>query len=235
MTTLLAVGDTSVAFASGNKTPACAQSAPRASIDNTWAWASPGSWGMPGQQLAYAIDVFNDDVGCGSSSFVVSMSAPGGFSVSMPTSTITLSSASTGYVWAYVTSLATAADGDYPITATVARDGTSSPSTTSYYKVYSSDTVAPNLYWGNPPDGGTLSGRTAYVGFASSDNHAVRQVDLSIDGVSKASKLCDSVSYECQLSYKWSIGRVHGQHTATYKSTDWMGNVATQTVTFTVN
>lgn len=74
----------------------CTASAPRASVDNTFAWASPGSYGLPGQQLKYAIDVFNNDVGCGSSSFVVTVSAPGGFSVSVPTSTITLSSASSG-------------------------------------------------------------------------------------------------------------------------------------------
>jgi hypothetical protein len=219
----------------GASTTSCTQSAPRASIDNTWAWASPGSWGMPGQQLTYAIDVFSNDVGCSSSSFVVKMSAPSAFTVSMPSSTITLNSASSGYVWAYVTSPTTATDGDYPLTVTVERAGSSSPAATSSYKVYSSDNVAPKLYWTNPSDGGALSGRTAYVGFASSDDHAVKQLDLYVDGVSKASRLCDSVAYECQLSYKWSIRRVRGQHTATYTSTDWMGNVATQTATFTVN
>jgi hypothetical protein len=216
-------------------TSGCTVNAPRASIDNTWAWASPGSWGLPGQQLKYAIDVFNNDVGCSSSSFVVTMSAPSGFTVSMPSSTITLNSASSGYAWAYVTSPTTAADGNYPLTATVSRAGSSSPAATSVYKVYSADTVAPNLYWTNPSNGGALSGRTAYVGFASSDDHAVKQLDLSVDGVSVASTLCDNISSDCQLSYKWSIRRVRGTHTATYTSTDWMGNVATQTATFTVN
>jgi hypothetical protein len=221
---------------SGNGgTSGCTVSTPRASIDNTWAWASPGSWGTPGQQIAYAIDVFNNDVGCGSSSFVVKVSAPDGFSVSIPSSTITLNSASTGYAWAYVTSPTTAADGNYPLTATVERAGSSSPAATSSYKVYSSDTVAPKIYWTNPSDGGALSGRSAYVGFASSDDHAVKKLDVYLDGASVASRLCDSVSYECQLSYQWSIRRVRGQHTATYKSTDWMGNIATQTATFTVN
>jgi hypothetical protein len=152
--------------------------------------------------------------GCGSPSFAVTVSAPSGFTVSVPSSTITLNSASTGYVWAYVTSPATAADGDYPLTATVERAGSSS-SAASSYKVYSSDTVAPKLYWTNPSDGGALSGRSAYVGFASSDDHAVKRLDLYVDGVSKASRLCDSVAYECQVSYKWSIRRVRGQHTAT--------------------
>jgi hypothetical protein len=234
------VGTTSALAAKGGggTTSVCTHAAPGASIDNTWAWAAPGSWGMPGQRLTYAIDVVNNDVGCGSSSFVVSLAAPDGFTVSMPSSTITLSSASTGYVWAYVTSPTTAADGDYPLTAMVAQVGSLSAaaaSGTSSYKVYSSDTVAPKLFWMNPSDGGALSGRSAYVGFASNDDHAVKQLDLYVDGVSKASKLCDNISSACQVSYNWSIRRVRGQHTATYKSTDWMGNVATQTATFTVN
>jgi hypothetical protein len=236
MTMSLTLGAASAASAA--TTSGCTKSAPRASIDNTWAWQSPGSWGMPGQQLTYAIDVFNNDVGCGSSSFDITLSAPDGFSVSMPSSSITLKSASTGYVWADVTSLATAADGSYPLTASVARAGSSSAavlSGTSYYKVYSSDTVPPKLYWENPSDGGTLSGRTAYVGFTSSDDHAVKKLNINIDGVSVGSVLCTNISSDCQASYKWSIRRVHGQHTATFKSTDWMGNVTTETVTFTVN
>jgi hypothetical protein len=225
--------------ASGSQTSGCTQGAPRALIDNTWAWASPGSWGMPDQKLTYAIDVLNYDVGCGSSSFVVTLSAPIGFSVSMPSSTITLKSASTGYVWADVTSPATAADGDYALTATVMRAGTSSAaassSDTSWYKVYSSDTVAPKLFWMDPSDGGALGGRTARVGFASSDDHAVRELEVYLDNALVATKLCANISYQCQVSYKWSIRRVRGQHTATFTSIDWMGNTATKTVTFTVN
>jgi hypothetical protein len=219
----------------GSTTSGCTQNASRASIGNSWAWASPGSWGLPGQQLKYSINVFNNDVGCSSSSFVVKFLAPAGFTVSVPSSTITLNSASSGNTWAYVTSPTTAADGDYPLSVTVERAGTTSPAASSLYKVYSSDTVAPKLFWMNPSDGGALSGRSAYVGFASNDDHAVKQLDLYVDGVSKASKLCDNISSDCQVSYNWSIRRVHGQHTATYKSTDWMGNVATQTATFTVN
>jgi hypothetical protein len=242
MAAILASVGTTTALAArgagGGTTSVCTHAAAGASIDNTWAWAAPGSWGMPGQQLMYAIDVVNNDVGCGSSSFVVSLAAPDGFTVSMPSSTITLSSASTGYVWAYVTSPTTAADGDYLLTAMIAQAGSSSAtaaSGTSSYKVYSSDTVAPKVYWTNPMDGGALSGRTEYVGFASNDDHAVKQLDVAVDGVSVASLLCDDISSDCQLSYKWSIRRVHGTHTATFTSTDWMGNVASQTSTFTVN
>jgi tryptophan synthase alpha subunit len=91
------------------------------------------------------------------------------------------------------------------------------------------------LYWTSPSDGGAVSGRTTFVGFTSSDDHAVKKLDVSLDGVSVGSVLCDNISSDCQVSYKWSIRRVHGLHTATYKSTDWMGNVASQTATFTVN
>ena len=215
----------------------CTQGAPRASIGNTWAWASPGSWGLPGQQLKYALNVTNTDVGCGSSNLVVSMSAPSGFSVSLSRSTLTLNSASSGSVSAYVTSPTAVADGDYPLTVTVERTGApgSGSSTTSFYKVYSSDTLAPKLYWMNPSNGGALSGRTAYVGFASSDDHALRRLEVFLDSALVATTLCENVSYECQASYKWSIRRVRGQHTATFRSTDWLGNVSAQTSTFTVN
>jgi hypothetical protein len=220
----------------GSSRSECTQNAPRASIDNTWAWASRGSWGWPGQQLKYAINVFNTDVGCGSSSFVLKMTAPNGFVISMPSTTITLGSSSSGYLWANVTSPGGVADGDYPLTATVERadgQGASSPST-SYYKVYSTDTVAPKLYWMNPADGGTLTARSAYVGFASSDDHAVKQVELVLDGNLVAITVCDNISYECQVSYKLSLRRARGQHEATFTSTDWLGNVATKTSTFTV-
>jgi hypothetical protein len=42
----------------------------------------------------------NYDVGCASTNFVVSVTAPGGFSVSMPANTISLKSAASGYLWA---------------------------------------------------------------------------------------------------------------------------------------
>jgi hypothetical protein len=86
---------------------------------------------------------------------------PNGFSVSMPTTTISLKSSTSAYLWAYVTSPTTAADGAYPLTFTVTRAGTSSPSSsyTSYYKVYSSDSTAPTLFWNNPGQGQTITSR----------------------------------------------------------------------------
>jgi len=213
----------------------CTVNAPGVFVENNWAWGAPGSWGLPGQQLTYDIEVTNYDVGCSSSSFVISLSVPSGFSASIPTNTITLKSSSSGYLWAYVTSPPLIADGDYALTATVQRAGTSATSApyTSYDKVYSSDTAAPTLFWPNPWGGEAITGRSYTIAVSSSDDHAVRKVDLYIDNLYVSTTACDDISYICQLTYKWHT--VRGQHTATFDSYDWMGNAGAITVTFTVS
>jgi hypothetical protein len=215
----------------------CTQNTPGVSVQNNWAWSQPGSWGLPGQQLTYVINVTNYDSGCGSSTFNVNVTAPSGFSVSPPMNTITLSSGSISSVVAYVTSPSAIADGNYPLTVTVGRAGTSAStgSDTTYYKVYSSDTAAPTLYWPSPGDGTTISGRSWTVGVSSTDDHAVKKIDLYIDNVYRSTTACDDIAYTCQLSDPWSLGGVHGQHTATFKSYDWMGNVGVLAVSFTVS
>ncbi len=223
----------------GSGTTSCTQNAPGVVVQNTYGWGQWGSWGKPGQQVAYFVQVINYDVGCSSSSFTVSLSAPTGFSVSIPTSTVGLAPGASGYLWAYVTSPGTAADGDYPLTATVVRSGgvssaASTGTSVSHYKVYSTDSVAPTLFWPNPGDGTTITGRSYNVAVSSSDDHAVKKIDLYIDNVYKSEVLCDDVSYTCQLNYSWSLGGATGQHTATFKSYDWMDNVGVSTVSFTV-
>jgi Bacterial Ig domain len=213
----------------------CTRKTPAVSVDNNWAWGAPGSYGMRDQQLTYAIHVIDYDVGCRSSSFVVGVSAPTGFSVSLPASTISLKSSSSGYLWAYVTSPSLIADGDYPLVVTVRRSGSSdNASTTSWYKVYSSDLTAPTLYWASPGDGATITGRSFNVAVSASDDHAVKQIDLYLDNGPSAvsTKTCDDISFECQLNYTWSTSL--GQHTATFKAYDWMGNPAVMTTTFWV-
>jgi hypothetical protein len=235
---VLAIGLTPAALAAkggGGKGRNCTQNAPGVSVDNTWAWSAPGSWGLPGQQLKYAIQVRNYDLGCGSSSFVISASAPTGFSVSVPTSTITLGSSSSAYLSAYVTSPAAIVEGNYPLTFTVRRVGTTDPTGTftSYYKVYSSDTAAPTLYWPNPANGQTITDRTYNVIVSSSDDHAVKEIDIYIDNSYVSTTTCDGIAYTCQGYYEWSVG-ARGQHTATFKSSDWLGNVGVMTTTFNV-
>jgi len=215
----------------------CTQNAPLVQVQNTWSWQAWGSWGMPGQQLTYSIAVMNYDVGCSASSFVVTLSGPSGFAVSLPTNTITVKSGSGGYLSAYVTSPSVIADGDYPLTATVVRAGTTSAtgSFTSYYKVYSSDSTPPGLYTPNPWDGQTVTGASTNVAVSSWDDHEVKKIDLSIDNAYRTTTLCTNISYNCQLYYTWSLSGVSkGQHTVTFRSYDWKGNVGVQTVTFTV-
>src|SRR5437879_1214692 len=82
----------------------CTQNAPTVAVQNNWQWGASGSWGLPGQQVAYMILLRNTDSGCGSSSFTLTVTAPSGFSVSVPKSTVSLGSGSYAYLWAYVTS-----------------------------------------------------------------------------------------------------------------------------------
>jgi hypothetical protein len=105
----------------------------------------------------------------------------------------------------------------------------------SYYKVYSSDTSAPSLFWESPGDGSSISGKSYNVGVMANDDHAVQKIDLYVDGTLTSTTTCADVSYNCQLVYTWRIGRVHGQHRATFEAYDWMGNSSSQTVNFTVN
>jgi hypothetical protein len=217
----------------GGGTTTCTQSAPGIAVQNNWAWGQTGSWGMPGQQLGYQVQVINNDVGCGSSSFSLSVSAPDGFAASVPTSTVSLNSSSSTNVEAYATSPSGISDGNYPLTVTVERAGTSGSATT-YYKVYSADATAPTLFWTNPSDGQAISGSSFMVNVSSSDDHALKQIDFYLDGTYVTSRACDDITYICQLSYKLSLSHMSGQHTATFKSTDWMGNVGVSHVTFTV-
>jgi hypothetical protein len=218
----------------------CRQSAPGVAVENNWAWGQTGSWGMPGQQLSYQFQVINYDSGCASSNFVVSVVRPAGFSVSMPTRSISLRSGSSGILSVSIASPPVIVDGSYAFTVSVARAGSTTPasgpytSATTYYKVYSSDTVDPTLFWPNPSAGQSISGRSFTMNVSSSDDHAVKSVDLYIDKTKVATTTCDDISYVCLLSYGWSLRGVSGQHTATFMSHDWMRNTGVLTVTFTV-
>jgi Bacterial Ig domain len=135
-----------------------------------------------------------------------------------------------------VTSPTGIANGDYPLTVTVQRVGsTDTASTTSWYKVYSSDSVKPTLYWPSPGDGTTITGRSYDVAVSATDDHAVKHIDLYLDNATApvSTTTCDGVSYSCNLNYSWSTTK--GPHTATFKAYDWLGNMSTLTTSFTVS
>jgi hypothetical protein len=188
---------------------------------------------MPGQQLGYDIEIINNDSGCGSSTFNLTVTGPSGFTVSIPTATASVGSMSSAYLWVYVTSPAGAADGDYPLTVSAQRSNGPSATAGTVYKLYSSDSTAPTLFWPNPGPGNTISGHAYNVTVTSSDDHAVKTIELYLDGKYMSATTCNDLTYTCQLNYSWSPRS--GQHTATFKSYDWMGNVGTLTVSFTAS
>jgi hypothetical protein len=220
---------------------ACTPRNPGVAVNNTYQWAQWGSYGTAGQQLRYAANVINYDAGCTSSTFTLNVTAPSGFSVSIPTNTITLKSTSQGYIYADITSPNPTADGDYPLNFTVTRSGTAAQtgSGTSAYKVYSSDTTAPSLYWNSPGEGQVVSSRKGSKSFnvsvESNDDHAVKKIETYIDGGLADTLTCPGIAYACSSYYPWPLRGQAGAHTATFKSYDWFDNVRTLNVNFTVN
>jgi hypothetical protein len=229
-------GGSGGAASQSSTTSGCTPSAPQVLVQNSYGWNQSGSWGRPGQRLGYQIQIIDSDSGCASTSFVLSVSAPAGFSVTVPTSTVSLKSdGGYAYLWAYVTSPNGILDGDYPLTVTVTRAAAPGAAATTYYKVYSADTTPPTLFWLNPGDGATLSGSAYNVVVYSNDDHAVHRIELYIDGFYRTTMTCADVDYNCALSYKLSLRRLRGQHTRrpSVRMTGW-ANHAEQKVTFTV-
>jgi len=68
---------------------------------------------------------------------------------------------------------------------------------------------------------------------SSSDDHAVQKIELYLDNFYMSTTTCQNIAFECRLFYKLSLSGVRGQHTATFKSYDWRGNVGVFTSTFT--
>jgi len=216
----------------------CTPNAPGVAPQNTYGWGQFGSWGLPGQRLGYQFRVDDLDVGCGSTTLTFSVSAPSGFTVEVPTTSVTLRAGTSTYLWAFVTSRGTAAAGDYPLTATATRSaGGATTAQTTLYRVYTSDSTPPTLFFSNPADGEAMSGSSYTFAVWSNDDHVVQRIELYIDGVYRATSICQDISYNCALSYRWSLRHQQGQHTATFKSYDWWGppNVGVLTVNFTVS
>lgn len=78
----------------------------------------------------------------------------------------------------------------------------------------------------NPADGSAVSGRTTYVGFSSSDDHSVKELVVYLDNALVATKVLRRHHVRLSGVVQVVDRRVREPHTATYQSTDWMGNVA---------
>jgi hypothetical protein len=116
----------------------------------------------------------------------------------------------------------------------VTRSGTAGTgSATTYDKVYSSDSVSPTLYWASPGAGATVNGGSFNFSVSSTDDHAVKSIELYLDGAYRSTTNCDDVSASCQFYYASSIAV--GQHTASFRSYDWMGNSSVLNSDFTAS
>lgn len=229
-----------VSFAAPHRKTSCAQKTPLVRIENTYKWATWGSWGKPGQKLTYMLSASNYDQNCGSSTFNIGITAPAGYTVSMPSNSISLASESSSLLYAYVTSPANAVASTNPITATITRasNGQTGTGFTSYYMVYTSDTTAPTLYVPNPSNGQIINAKQYknkyQLAITAEDDHAVKTLQIYIDGNLMTTVNCTDISYSCMAFYTWSLHGQSGPHVAMFKATDWFGNVGTTTSDFTV-
>src|SRR6266487_1420844 len=64
------------AASQSSTTSGCTPSAPQVLVQNSYGWNQSGSWGRRGDTLGYQIQIIDQDSGCASSSFVLSVSAP---------------------------------------------------------------------------------------------------------------------------------------------------------------
>jgi hypothetical protein len=214
----------------------CTPNPPGVSVDNNWAWSQTGSWGLRGQQLTYALQVRNYDVGCSASSFVVTAAMPNGFSVSMRRTP----SASSRRRRLPVAVRHLADHGrrrrlSAEIHGHAGRNLQPVVVLHEPLKVYSSDSVAPTLYWPSPGDGATITGRSYNVAVSANDDHAVKRIELYLDNPNApvSTTTCDDVPYTCQLIYSWST--TAGQHWAKFVAYDWLGNHSEMLARFTVS
>jgi probable HAF family extracellular repeat protein len=92
----------------------------------------------------------------------------------------------------------------------------------------SADTTPPSVQFVSPLDGATVTGRVR-VKIVTSDDVAVSQVTLLIDGVTKATTTSSA------LNYAWRTRKVAlGPHTLTAVGTDSSGNQSTRAIVVTV-
>lgn len=98
--------------------------------------------------------------------------------------------------------------------------GSSSGSTTTY-----SDTQAPNVSFVAPADGSVISGTSTTISLYASDNVAVTQLNLMIDGKLVATSSGGS------LTYKWNTRKIaSGSHVLSAIAQDGAGNATTNSI-----
>lgn len=232
------LGISIVAISNAASPNRCTPDVPHVQIQNTFTWASWGTWAKQGQKVPYQIAVYSYD--CVTANYTVTVKAPDGFSQDLTTFTASLKPRQIKYFNVNITSPADVPVSDYPVVAASSethRDGTvtTGNSDTSYYKVYTSDTTPPAFNWQSPGTGNTVSG-TVSLSDTTYDEHLARKIELYIDGALVASNTNDGiVGRYTTVGYNWNTkGVAKGVHTLVFKGYDDFGNEADDTWQLTV-
>lgn len=185
--------------------------------------------GIHGQILQYTISVTNNDnAPCGASIFNLSGACPAGWACSTNASSAIISpgiadtSAALG-----VTSSGSAAAGTYAINATAVNSGNSSYNGTgaaSYVVVV--DTTPPGIIITSPANGQAFSTSAITVTGTSSDNVAVSNVTISVNG--GAFQLASGTA-----SWSFAATLASGSNTITANATDTSGNTNQTSISVT--
>lgn len=226
---------TPAVVAAGGK-PRCQPAPPSAVVQNTYGWSAFGTWAMPGQRVPYAIQLSNWS--CSTATVTASVVVPDGFTVEPASVSVSLGSRQNALRTVYVTSPADAAVADHPVFVTASsatRTGLVTGNTdTSYYKVYTSDALAPTAALQSHATGSTVSG-TVQLSHSFRDDHMARHADLKIDGAPVASASNEGITSELTMYFQWDTRSVSkGQHTVEWQTYDDFGNPFVDTWVLTV-
>ncbi len=186
--------------------------------------------GTAGQSLSYVLTVTNNDsLSCTNTTFSTSASnLPAGFTFSGGSASI--APGATANINLSVTSPVGFADSSNVFSAVVsdASDASHGNFTSASYIVFT-DLLAPTVSITSPVDGSVL-GKSASVtiGVTSSDNVAVKKVEIYIDGQIKVTDIL------LPYSYKWNTKNVaKGQHSIMAKAYDAAGNSSSASIIVT--
>ena len=184
----------------------------------------------PGATVSYGATIVNNNpAACGSSTFALAQTLPGGFSGSFSAASLTIAAgASASSNWGVASSTASA-DASYDLMLSAAEDAVSnSNSGHASYVVYR-DSTPPTVSFTSPSTGMTLSGGRVTLAASASDASGIAAVEF-YDGTTLIGR-DTTVPY----SLSWNLRKASkGPHTLSVKAIDAAGNAQTASIVVTV-